>query len=715
MGFVEHASKADPCERAPTPGAACNFSGSLRVRGQSVESALPDSSGSAFLMRELNPPQREAVRYVEGPLLVLAGAGSGKTRVIAHKIAHLIAAHQVEPDGIAAITFTNKAANEMQSRVADLLPKGARVKPWISTFHTLGLRILKEEFEACGLRPRFTLFDARDSEAALADIARRSFGSTTFDIGAIQHRVSAWKSALHEPATVPVEEKSDPLGKAAFACYAEYLRTLQAFNAVDFDDLIRLPSLLLRNSPGTLLKWQARLRWLLVDEYQDTNLAQYELVRMLVSAKQRLTAVGDDDQSIYAWRGARPENLAALTQDFPTLKVIKLEQNYRSMGVILKAANQLISTNPHVFEKRLWSEKGFGERIRVMGAADEFTEAELVVNLINHQRVLNNTPFRDFAILFRSNHQARVFESALRERGIPYIISGSRSFFDASEVKDMLCYLRAIANSGDDTALLRIINTPRRGLGAATVEVLVQVASELQRSLRETLGTSALESRVTTRVAKLLQEFGRWLDHFERESESLSPLELARQVISDVSYEDWLEQSSDTPEDATRRKNNVFELLDWIARLLKQNPERSLTDVVASLTLIDMLDRKDDDEDKDALSLMTLHAAKGLEFPQVYLVGFEENILPHRSSIDGDTIEEERRLAYVGITRAQQRLTISWARTRKRYGKTEECQPSRFVEELPKEDLVFDGEAGKTTDRTAARATLASLKGLLGS
>jgi len=715
VGSGEHASKADPCERAPTPGKAGKLGGSLRVRGQSVESALPDSSSSAFPMRELNPPQREAVRHVDSPLLVLAGAGSGKTRVIAHKIAHLIAAHQVEPDGIAAITFTNKAANEMQSRVADLLTKGSRVKPWISTFHTLGLRILREEFEACGLRPRFTLFDARDSEAALADIARRSFGSTTFDIGALQHRVSAWKSALHEPDTVPVEEKADPLGKAAFACYAEYLRTLQAFNAVDFDDLIRLPSLLLRSSPGTLLKWQARLRWLLVDEYQDTNLAQYELVRMLVSAKQRLTAVGDDDQSIYAWRGARPENLAALTRDFPTLKVIKLEQNYRSMGVILKAANQLIASNPHVFEKRLWSEKGFGERIRVMGAADEFTEAELVVNQINHQRVLNNTPFRDFAILFRSNHQARVFESALRERGIPYIISGSRSFFDASEVKDVLCYLRAIANPGDDTALLRIINTPRRGLGAATVEMLVQVASERQRSLRETLGTSALESRVTARVAKLLQEFGRSLDHFERESESLSPLELARQVISDVGYEDWLEQSSDTPEDGTRRKNNVLELLDWIARLLKQNPERTLTDVVASLTLIDMLDRKDDDEDKDALSLMTLHAAKGLEFPQVYLVGFEENILPHRSSIDGDTIEEERRLAYVGITRAQQRLTISWARTRKRYGKTEECQPSRFLEELPKEDLVFDGEAGKTTGRTAARATLAGLKGLLGS
>ena len=664
-------------------------------------------------MSDLNPQQREAVRHIEGPLLVLAGAGSGKTRVIAHKIAHLIGAHAVEPEHIAAITFTNKSAREMQDRVSALLRKDRRSKPWISTFHTLGLRILKEEFEMCGLRPRFTLFDARDSEAALADIARRVLGSTQFDIGGLQHRISGWKSALLEADSVPVEERVDPLGKAAYACFAEYLRTLQAFNAVDFDDLIRLPSLLLRGTPGLLMKWQARLPWLLVDEYQDTNLAQYELVRLLVGPKARLTAVGDDDQSIYAWRGARPENLAALTRDFPTLKVIKLEQNYRSTAVILKAANQLIAGNPHVFEKKLWSERGYGEKIRVSGAADEFSEAEAVVNQVNHQRVINNRAFKDFAILFRSNHQARVFESALRERGIPYVISGSRSFFDASEVKDVLAYLRSVANAADDNALLRVINTPRRGLGAATVEIVVQVASETGRSLRDTLSTSALESRLSPRVAKLTREFGTWLSQMERAAESVAPETLTRQILNDVGYEDWLEQSSDTPEDATRRKQNVAELIDWIARLVKQEPTRGLADVVAALTLIDMLDRRDDDSEQDALSLMTLHAAKGLEFPHVFLVGFEENILPHRASIEADSIEEERRLAYVGITRAEERLAISWARTRKRYGKIEECQPSRFLEELPREDLMFDGEATETRDRGAARATLAGLKGLL--
>ena len=665
-------------------------------------------------MSELNPQQREAVRHVDGPLLVLAGAGSGKTRVIAHKIAHLIAAHDVAPEHIAAITFTNKAAREMQGRVGALLRRNARSKPWISTFHTLGLRILREEFEACGLRPRFTLFDARDSEAALADIARRQFGSNTFDTGALQQRISAWKSALWLPEQIPADARADPLGKAAFACYAEYLRTLLAFNAVDFDDLIRMPSLLLRATPGLLLKWQARLPWLLVDEYQDTNEAQYELVRLLAGTKARLTAVGDDDQSIYAWRGARPENLAALTRDFPQLRVIKLEQNYRSVGVILKAANQLIAGNPHVFDKKLWSERGYGEKIRVTGASDEFAEAELVVNQVNHHRVVHHRAFKDFAILFRSNHQARVFERALRERGIPYILSGSRSFFDAAEVKDVLAYLRAIANPADDNALLRIINSPRRGLGAASVESLVQVASETGRSLREALTTSALGARLSPRIGKTAREFGEWLAQMERAAESESPEALARQVLADIGYDDWLAESSDTPEDATRRQQNVGELLDWIARLVKQEPERGLSDVVSALTLIDMLDRRDEDDERDALSLMTLHAAKGLEFPHVFLVGFEENILPHRASIEADSIEEERRLAYVGITRAEERLAISWARSRKRYGKIEECQPSRFLEELPRDDLLLDGEAAETRDRGAARATLSSLKGLLG-
>lgn len=664
-------------------------------------------------MRDLNEPQRIAVRHVEGPLLVLAGAGSGKTRVIAHKVAHLVKAHGVAPDSIAAITFTNKAAREMHTRVAALCRFESRARPWISTFHTLGLRILKEEHAACGLKPRFTIFDARDSEAALADIVRRTVGSNSIDVGLLQQRLSGWKGALLEPAGLPAAETADPLGRTAAACYGEYLRALLAFNAVDFDDLIRLPSLLLRQDAALRAKWQARLRWLLVDEYQDTNAAQYELVRLLAGEAARLTAVGDDDQSIYAWRGARPENLAALTRDYPGLKVIKLEQNYRSLGVILKAANQLIAHNPHVFDKRLWSERGFGERIRVIAAADEFSEAEQVVNRVNHQHLVHGMAWRDFAILFRSNHQARVFESALRERGIPYVLSGSRSFFDASEIKDLLAYLRLVANPDDDAALLRVINTPRRGLGTASVEAMVRVAATTGRSLRATLASEALAAQVAPRVSALTREFDAWLTQRERAAGEIGPDALLRQIVADIDYEDHLLQTSDTPEDAARRLRNVGELVDWIARLLKQDADRTLADIVNALTLIDMLDRKEEEDGTDALALMTLHAAKGLEFPEVFLVGFEEGILPHRSSIEDETIEEERRLAYVGITRAEQRLTLSYARTRRRYGKIEECQPSRFLEELPREDLQMDGETAATTDRTAARATLASLKGLL--
>ncbi|MSR13331.1 MAG: ATP-dependent DNA helicase Rep [Gammaproteobacteria bacterium] len=665
-------------------------------------------------MRDLNPPQREAVRYTEGPLLVLAGAGSGKTRVIAHKIAHLVSSRQAAPESIAAITFTNKAAKEMQSRVSALLRRDGNLRPWVSTFHTLGLRILREEFARCGLRPRFTIFDSRDSESALADVARRELASNTFDLGALQQRISSWKSALLDPSAASADG-GDPLARAALACYPEYARMLLAFNAVDFDDLIFLPARLFKADPDLLATWQTKIRFLLVDEYQDTNLAQYELVKLLVGARGRLTAVGDDDQSIYAWRGARPENLAKLTGDFPALKIIKLEQNYRSMGIILKAANQLIASNPHVFDKKLWSERGFGERIKVIGAADEFAEAENIVNMINHHRVVHGTAFKDFAILFRGNHQARVFEGALRERAIPYLLSGSRSFFDAAEIKDLLCYLRLIANPDDDNALLRVINSPRRGLGSASVEVLVQVAASIKRSLCATLNSEAFAARATPRVVKLAREFGHWIHSLQPTSDGSSPAALARQVVADLCYDDWLEETSEAPEDAARRKANVGDLIDWIARLETQDGGRDLSGVIAALTLFDMLDRKEEEDDRDCLALMTLHAAKGLEFPHVYLVGFEENILPHRASIDADTVEEERRLAYVGITRAQQSLTISYARTRRRFGKTEDCQPSRFLEELPREDLVLDGASNTTTDRASGRATLASLKGMLGS
>ncbi|MSQ69246.1 MAG: ATP-dependent DNA helicase Rep [Gammaproteobacteria bacterium] len=665
-------------------------------------------------MNQLNPPQREAVRYTAGPLLVLAGAGSGKTRVIAQKIAYLISQCAVAPEHIAAITFTNKAAHEMRERVSPLLAHGVRAKPWISTFHTLGLRILREEFAAIGYRAKFTLFDSRDTDGVIADIARRNLGSNDFDVRTLGSHISNWKSSLVEPSQA-LREAHDPRAIAAARCYAEYANTLLAYNAVDFDDLIVLPVRILRHAAALLLKWQVKLRWLLVDEYQDTNLAQYDLVKLLAQPAGRLTVVGDDDQSIYAWRGARPENLVTLTQDFPLLKVIKLEQNYRSMGVILKAANKLISHNPRVFEKRLWSERGYGDKIRVRAASDEIGEADTVANDIVYDHLLHTRKYSDYAILFRSNYQARPFEQALRERDIPYVISGARSFFDSTEIKDVVCYLRLVANPQDDNALLRVINNPRRGIGTATIEALVECASVEQSSLGQAILSAAFAGAVAARSLKPAREFATWLTNLNQQAEGEPPLAIIKTVLNDIDYQEWLKQTSETAQDATRRWNNVGELLRWVERMGTQDETRTLSDIVTSLTLYDLMERKNTEEDRDAVSLMTLHAVKGLEFPHVYLVGFEENLLPHRSSIDADTIEEERRLAYVGITRAQQTLSLSYVRARRRFGRVESCVPSRFLAEMPTEDLRFDGAPeDAAANRSKGQSTLARLKGLLG-
>ncbi len=661
-------------------------------------------------LNDLNPPQREAVRHIDGPLLVLAGAGSGKTRVITRKMAHLIADRGVEPRHIAAITFTNKAAQEMRARVAPLL-KGRREQPWVSTFHTLGLRILKEEHAALGYRPRFTLFDAGDSAAVIADIARRELGSNRFEVSTLANRISGWKNAMIEPAQALAAAGGDPVDRAASVCYVQYAAALKAYNAFDFDDLVVLPVHLLRTDADALLRWQARLRWLLVDEYQDTNQAQYDLVRLLARDHGRLTAVGDDDQSIYAWRGARPENLAALARDLPNLRVIKLEQNYRSVGVILKAANQLIAHNPHVFEKRLWSDRGHGDRIRIVAAADEIMEAEIITNGLAHHRLLKGTHFKDYAILFRSNHQARAFEHALRERNIPYVLSGGRSFFDAAEIKDAVCYLRLLSNPADDNALLRVINSPRRGIGTSTLETLVRAATARGVPLLEAHATEAFRAEATPRAARQVEHFAEWVQGLHRTIEHESPTRLLRQVLADVSYDDWLEQTSETPAAATRRQGNLEELAQWIDRIVKREESATLADVIAALTLFDILERQEAEDERDCVALMTLHAAKGLEFPHVYLVGFEENILPHRASIEADTIEEERRLAYVGITRARQTLCLSYARGRRRYGKREDCLPSRFLAELPQDELHFEGSSpASETTRDAGRATLSNLR-----
>jgi len=645
---------------------------------------------------------------------VLAGAGSGKTRVITHKIAHLIRRCGLEPHQITAVTFTNKAAREMKARTERLL-HGSRAEGLnVSTFHTLGLNIIRREHKTLAIRPGFSIFDAQDTETLLKDLMQRN-GLDSSRTNDVQWRISAWKNALVDPGEA-LSRAEDELQAGAARLYADYQRALDAYNAVDFDDLILRPVRLLRDHPEILDRWQNRIRHLLVDEYQDTNLSQYELVRLLVGVRQRFTVVGDDDQSIYAWRGARPENLAQLKEDFPRLRIIKLEQNYRSTGRILRAANHLIGHNPHVFDKRLWSELGPGEPIRVLSCRNEQDEAERVVAEILRRRA-TGARHGDFAILYRGNHQARLFEQALRRHRIPYFLSGGTSFFARTEIKDLLAYLRLLANPQDDAAFLRVINTPRRQIGPGTLEKLSGYASQREIPLFDAIDEMGLAERLKPAAVKRLREFCRWIRQLSHLAQTDHPVKTVRKLLGDMDYEAWLYQTSPNDKAALRRVENVEELLDWLERLHEGEMRgESLSEMISHLTLMDILERQDEDAADDRVSLMTLHAAKGLEFSYVFLVGMEEELLPHRVSIEEDNIEEERRLAYVGITRARKVLHISFARKRRKEGEVVDCEPSRFLQELPREDLLWEGrESSESPEEKKARGKshLASLKAML--
>ncbi len=666
-------------------------------------------------MKGLNPRQLEAVRYTAGPLLVLAGAGSGKTRVITRKIAHLISVLGIRPGQICAVTFTNKAAREMRERVAHQI-KGLDTRGLrISTFHTLGLNILRQEPARAGLRTGFSLLDARDSESLIKEHLRGRPGAETLGAAGFQARISRWKNDLIEPDQARGRAEDEFEAEIA-ELYGEYERSLRAYNAVDFDDLIAGPVRLLRASPEALEHWQSRIRYLLVDEYQDTNGAQYELVRRLAGPRGAFTVVGDDDQSIYAWRGARPENLTTLKEDYPTLKVIMLEQNYRSSARILGLANALIAHNPHAFSKRLWSELGPGDPPRVIQCRDEAHEAERVVSEILHQRFTAAAEFGEMAILYRGNHQSRPFEKALREHRIPYFISGGDSFFSRAEVKDVMAYLRLLANPDDDAAFLRIVNTPRREIGPGTLEGLASYARARTVSLYCACTELGLSQHLGERQRERLTEFATLIEGFNRRAER-EPVAAVRGLVDALDYPAWLRENASSQPVADRRMENVNELLEWLSALNKgELQEKTLAEMVNHLTLMDVLERRDEAAGGDRVHLMTLHAAKGLEFPYVFLVGMEEELLPHRASIETDAIEEERRLAYVGITRAQRALTFTYASRRKRFGELVQCEPSRFLGELPSDALSWEGPRAPASEETKTRgaAHLASLKSLLG-
>jgi ATP-dependent DNA helicase Rep len=664
-------------------------------------------------MTELNPQQRAAVREVQSPLLVLAGAGSGKTRVITEKIAYLIEQCAVPAKAIIAVTFTNKAAREMRERVSRLLSKDAGKGLVVSTFHNLGMRMLRREATKLGYKNSFSIFDSQDSLHLIDELLRK--GPSAFAPDALRNQISHWKNELLLPLQA-IQLATSEFETAAALLYAEYQRNLKAYNAFDFDDLILQPVLALQNDQEVREHWQNRIRHLLVDEYQDTNSAQYRLVQLLVGKTTPFTAVGDDDQSIYAWRGANPENLQRLKDDFPRLRVIKLEQNYRSAGCILKCANQLISNNPHLFEKRLWSSLGYGTPLKVMVCRDGDHEAERVVSEILHHQFTHATRHGEYAILYRGNHQSRSFEKVLREHSIAYHLSGGTSFFEYTEVKDLFAYLRLLVNEDDDRAFLRVVNTPRRELGAATLEKLGAYAAEHGLSLLAACFESGLQSVLNRRACSRLREFAEWLVMLADEARRSEAMPVVHQLMRDIDYSAWLSDNAKDPNDAERRQQNVNDLLDWLERLAASgNEKRSLSDIVSRIALLDRLDR-DDEGNSSCVRLMTLHAAKGLEFPHVFMVGVEENILPHRSSIDADNFEEERRLAYVGITRAQKTLTLTYASKRRRAGEWESCEPSRFLAELPLEDLQWDRPGSVQNPHTRkqrGQAHLAQLRGLL--
>lgn len=667
---------------------------------------------------KLNPQQQQAVEYVSGPCLVLAGAGSGKTRVIINKIAHLIGKCGYLPKQIAAVTFTNKAAREMKERVAHSIGKESSKGLIVSTFHTLGFDIIKREYKHLGFKANMTLFDEYDQMALLKELTADLLQEDKELLRTLINRISNWKNDLCSPqqAMALARDKQEQ----TFAhCYDRYNKQLRAYNALDFDDLIMLPTLLFKQNAEVRSKWQEKIRYLLVDEYQDTNTSQYELIKLLVGDRARFTVVGDDDQSIYSWRGARPQNMVRLRDDFPALRVIKLEQNYRSSQRILHCANILIDNNDHVFDKKLFSNLEEGEKLQIIEAKNEEHEAERVVGELIAHRFIAKTHYRDYAILYRGNHQSRLLEKILMQNRIPYKISGGTSFFSRAEIKDMMAYLRLVVNQDDDAAFLRIVSTPKREIGTATLEKLGSLAQEKHVSLFEAIFDFELIQRVTPKAYDALQKFARWIVELNDEIQRSEPERAVRSMLASLHYEEYLYEYATSPKAAEMQSKNVATLFDWVADMLKGdefNEPMNLNQIVTRLTLRDMLERGEEEDDSDQVQLMTLHASKGLEFPHVFLIGMEEGILPHQTSIDEDNVEEERRLAYVGITRAQQNLWFSLCKERRQFGELIRPEPSRFLLELPENDLQWERDKPPLTaeqQQAKTQSHIANLRAIL--
>jgi ATP-dependent DNA helicase Rep len=712
---------------------------------------LPVSPRIPPMSAGLNLAQQEAVNYTHGPCLVLAGAGSGKTRVITHKIGRLIDAG-LEAKRIAAITFTNKAAAEMRERAKGLIGRAAR-EVLICTFHALGVRMLRQDGAALGLKPQFSILDSDDVTGILKDA-----GGTTDAAAARQWQwtISLWKNMGLTGAQAEAQAKDDN-ERVIARIMARYEERLAAYQGVDFDDLIGLPLKLLRDHQEVREKWQAGLGHVLVDEYQDTNATQYELLKLLVGQRGRFTAVGDDDQSIYGWRGATLDNLKKLPIDYPQLRVVKLEQNYRSTSAILRAANNVIGPNPKLFPKTLFSELGEGEPVRVVDADNEAHEAERVVARIQSIRAGAagaassgglGKDWKDFAVLYRANHQARVFEQALRKAQIPYKVSGGQSFFDRAEIRDLCAWLRLLVNNDDDPAFLRAITSPKRGIGHQTLQSLGVFAGQYKLSLFEALFSSSLPSALSGRAIAGLHEFGRGVNDLEYRARHTSGAEDARTFLTEwlkeIGYEKHLYDGEENEKVAAARWTNVVDFCDWMAQrcggqiddtagVTTASEKKTLMEVAQTIALLSTINERE--QEQNVVTLSTLHAAKGLEWPHVMLVGVNEGLLPFKlgdddgraGQADGpmsegilQRLQEERRLMYVGITRAQRSLAVSWTRKRKKGREMIAAQPSRFIAEMSLEQSTVKEDpraklkalraefAQKALDSAAAAAAAAA-------
>jgi ATP-dependent DNA helicase Rep len=657
----------------------------------------------------LNPQQLAAVEYCDGPLLVLAGAGSGKTSVITQKIAYLIQRRKLAASKIAAITFTNKAAREMRERVGKLVTSEDAAALTVCTFHALGLKFLQIEHARAGLRRGFSVLDADDSEAIVKELAPKGIKNDV--LHGIRSLLGRAKNGGLSPEEALAAARS-PRELEAATIYDLYQQRLAAFNAVDFDDLIRLPLRILESDAECRATWQERLRYLLVDEYQDTNDAQYRLLKMLSGERGRITCVGDDDQSIYAWRGANPENIDQLGRDWPSLRVIKLEQNYRCGKRILRAANQLIANNPHLHEKKLWSEHPEGAPIRVLECKEAEHEAERIAAIAGTLAEKHKARWEDMAILYRGNFQARPLEKALRLARVPYHLTGALSFLDRAEVKDLLCYLRLLTNPSDDAAFLRVVNVPKREIGATTLEKLGQMAQGRQSSLLDAIRSDSVLRQLTPRPAAALASFSNLLDELRSASLQMNAADLVDEILKRTSYAAQIIASTPDVSVRERKLGNLRELADWF-RAMQKGSNSSGGDLAAQLALLSHADR---DEPGNAVRMMTLHSAKGLEFRFVFIVGCEDGTLPHEGAMDEGRVDEERRLMYVGITRAKELLTLSWSARTKRYGEIHSNQPSRFLHELPQTDLHWQGkdpEADKEVVRETAESHMAKIMAML--